>query len=411
MIKVLHVLPSLSLKLGGPTQVALNLVSALRKIGINAEIATTNDDQDTTLEVPLRQRVIYHNVPVYFFPRFPVRMKEFLFSAELTQWLWRHQKNYDLVETHYLFSYASSCSAAIARQFGTPYLVNTIGQLTPWALSQGQLKKKIYSAIIERRNLNRAAAIHCTSNGEAEDVTQFGIQTPKIVLPLGVTPPVFIPDAKQKLRQQYQIPADVPVILFLSRLHPKKRPDLLLKTLSHISPDHFFYLIMAGSGESAYVKTLQDLTTTLNLSSRTVFTDFVTGHDKDLLLQGSDLFVLPTYSENFGIALAEAMVAGLPVITTAGTQIAPEIAYAQAGLIVDGDSTALGSAISQLLQNPHQRVILGQNGQQFALHNYAWPSIAQNLAIAYEAIVNQHPLPDCVLPITNYSIDKNHDLT
>ena len=398
MIKVLHVLPSLSLKLGGPTQVALNLVSALREIEIDAEIATTNDDQDTVLDVPLRERVIYQNVPVYFFPRFPIRIKEFLFSTELTRWLWQHQKNYDLVETHYLFSYAPSCSAAIARQFKTPYFVNTIGQLTPWALAQGQLKKKIYSAIIEKQNLNQAAAIHCTSNGEAEDVTQFGIKTPKMVLPLGVTPPIPIPDAKQKLCQQYQIPADVPIILFLSRLHPKKRPDLLLQTLGQLSLDCPFHLIMAGSGESAYVKILQDLVTTLNLSNRTVFTGFVTGQDKDLLLQGSDLFVLPTYSENFGIVLAEAMVAGLPVITTAGTQIAPDIARVKAGLIVDGDSTALGSAISQLLQNPHQCAILGQNGQRFALNNYAWPSIARNLASAYGAIVNQQPLPDCVLP-------------
>ncbi|WP_223209980.1 glycosyltransferase [Picosynechococcus sp. NKBG042902] len=398
VIKVLHVLPSLSLKLGGPTQVALNLVSALRKVGIDAEIATTNDDQDTVLDVPLGQRVIYHNVPVYFFPRFPIRMKEFLFSTELTRWLWQHQKNYDLVETHYLFSYASSCSAAIARQFGTPYLVNTIGQLTPWALAQGELKKKIYSTVIERRNLNRAATIHCTSNGEAEDVSQFGIQTPKMVLPLGVTPPISIPDAKQKLRQQYQIPADVPIILFLSRLHPKKRPDLLLQTLEQLSLDYSFHLIMAGSGTPVYIKTLKDLAATLKLTSHTTFTGFVTGQDKDLLLQGSDLFVLPTYSENFGIVLAEAMVAGLPVITTAGTQIAPDIADAEAGLIVDGDSTALGAAISQLLQNPHQRTILGQNGQRFALNNYAWPAIAQNLATAYEAIVKQQPLPDCVLP-------------
>ncbi|QCS50938.1 glycosyltransferase [Picosynechococcus sp. PCC 11901] len=397
-MKVLHVLPSLSLKLGGPTQVALNLVSALRKVGIDAEIATTNDDQDTVLDVPLGQRVIYHNVPVYFFPRFPIRMKEFLFSTELTRWLWQHQKNYDLVETHYLFSYASSCSAAIARQFGTPYLVNTIGQLTPWALAQGELKKKIYSTVIERRNLNRAATIHCTSNGEAEDVSQFGIQTPKMVLPLGVTPPLLIPDAKQKLRQQYQIPTDVPIILFLSRLHPKKRPDLLLQTLEQLSSDYSFHLIMAGSGTPVYVKTLKDLAATLKLTSHTTFTGFVTGQDKDLLLQGSDLFVLPTYSENFGIVLAEAMVAGLPVITTAGTQIAPDIAAAEAGLIVDGDSTALGVAIRQLLQNPHQRTILGQNGQRFALKNYAWPAIAQNLATAYKAIVKQQPLPDCVLP-------------
>lgn len=397
-MKVLHVLPSLSLKLGGPTQVALNLVRALREIGIDAEITTTNDDQNGVLDVPVGERVIYQNVPVYFFPRFPIRMKEFLFSAELTRWLWQNQKNYDLIETHYLFSYASSCSAAIARQFGTPYIIRTIGQLTPWALSQGQLKKKTYSALIEKRNLNRAAAIHCTSNGEASDVTQFGVKAPKIVLPLGVTTPILLPDAKREIRQQYQISPEVPIILFLSRLHPKKRPDLLLETLGQLRQDHSFHLILAGSGEPNYVRTLQDLTSALNLNKRVTFPGFVTGQDKDFLLQGSDIFVLPTYSENFGIALAEAMIAGLPVITTTGTQIAPDITHAEAGLIVDGDSTALGAAISQLLRNPEQRVILGKNGRYFAQNTYSWPSIAQNLAATYKAIVNHQPLPDCVLP-------------
>jgi len=161
-LKVLHVIPSINPALGGPTHVVLNLVKALRAAGVDAEIATTNDWGNGLLEVPLNQCIEYEQVPVWFFKRFSPPLKEFIFSAQLTRWLWQHTRDYDLIHTHYLFSYASTCASAIARCQGVPYIMRTIGQLSPWALAQSRLKKQIYTAVIERHNLNHAAAIHCT---------------------------------------------------------------------------------------------------------------------------------------------------------------------------------------------------------------------------------------------------------
>jgi glycosyltransferase involved in cell wall biosynthesis len=220
-VKVLHVIPSVSPALGGPSHVVLNLVKALRDCGIDAEIATTNDNGSTLLDVPLNERIEYEQVPIWFLPRFSPPMKEFIFSAALTRWLMLHIRDYDIIETHYLFSYASTCAGAIARWQGVPYIVRTIGQMAPWALAQSQLKKQIYTFLIERHNLNSAAAIHCTCAGEAEDVRKFGIKTPTITLPLGVDRPTISAEAKQKLRQIYGIPSTTPVVLFLSRLHYK----------------------------------------------------------------------------------------------------------------------------------------------------------------------------------------------
>ncbi|MHC5720797.1 MAG: glycosyltransferase, partial [Nostoc sp.] len=114
-------------------------------------------------------------------------------------------QDYDLVATHYLFSYAPTCAAAIARWNRIPYIVRSIGQLSPWALAQSRRKKQVYSCLIERHNLNHAAAIHCTSSGEAKDVRNFKVNTPLFTLPLGVNPPDSLPDAKQKLRHVYGI--------------------------------------------------------------------------------------------------------------------------------------------------------------------------------------------------------------
>lgn len=402
-MKVLQVIPSISPQMGGPTQAVLNLVKALRQAGVDTEIATTNDNGSTLLDVPLYQRIEFQEVPVWFFPRVSSRMKDFIFSPDLTYWLWQHIQDYDLVETHYLFSYAPSCAAAIARWYRIPYIVRSIGQLSPWALAQSRRKKQVYSWLIERHNLNHAAAIHCTSTGEAEDVRNFQVNTPLFTLPLGVNTPDFLADAKQKLRHIYGISPETPVVLFLSRLHYKKRPDLLLMALYRLVEQNYdFHLIIAGSGEAEYETELKNLAASLGIAQQISFAGFVIGEDKDLLLQGSDMFVLPSFSENFGIAVAEAMAVGLPVILTPGIQIAPDVAAAKAGLVVEGEVEPLAEAIAKLLKSPNLRQQLGENGKQLVKQQYSWNAIAQNLASVYSAIIDKQPLPDSF--VSNYSV-------
>ncbi|MCL1468529.1 glycosyltransferase [Argonema galeatum] len=393
-MKVLHIIPSVSTALGGPTQVVLNLVKALRDCGVDAEIVTTNDNGATLLDVPLNQRIEYEQVPIWFLPRCSPPLKEFIFSPAITKWLWENIKNYDILDNHYLFSYASTCAGAIARWQNVPYTVRTMGQLAPWALAQSRLKKEIYTFLIERQNLNRAAAIHCTSNGEAEDVRNFGIQTPTVTLPLGVNHPVYWPQAKQKLREMYGICSTTPVVLFLSRLHYKKRPDLLVQALGKLAAKQYkFNLVLAGSGETDYLNYLKNLVSSLELTAETTFPGFVEGQDKELLLQGADIFVLPSFSENFGIAVAEALAHGLPVIITPDIQIAPEIAAAKAGLVVKGEVEPLADAIAQLLTSPQQRQHLGENGKDLVQRRYSWSAIGPHLADVYTSILDKQPIP------------------
>jgi glycosyltransferase involved in cell wall biosynthesis len=389
-MKVLYVLPSLSPLLGGPTHVALNLSKTLRDQGIDIEIATTNHDGKGVLDVPLYQRVEYQQVPTWFFPKFGPPLKEFICAPTLTQWLWQHLREYDLLETHYLFSYAPSCAAAIAYRQKIPYAMRTMGQLTPWALAQSATKKKLYTQLIERRNLQRAALIHCTAPEEAADVRAFGIQTPTVTLPLGVTPPPVIPDAPARLRQAYGIAKDIPILLFLSRLHYKKRPELLLQAVHHLTTQqHPCHVILAGSGEDSYLADLTQLVASLGLQSQVSFAGFVTGIDKHLLLQGSNAFVLPSYSENFGVVVAEALIAELPVVITPGVQISAEIAAAKAGLVVEGEVMALAQVLRQLLNTPALQDELRKNGLRLAQERYAWPAIVRALTLAYEAAIEK----------------------
>jgi glycosyltransferase involved in cell wall biosynthesis len=388
-IRTLEVIPSLSPAFGGPVEVVLNLTRGLRALGVDAQIATTNDNMPGKLDVPLNQKVDYQGVPTYFFSRAPIRLKEFLFSGDLSWWLWQNIKNYDFVTAHCLWSYGPDVLAIMARLQGRPYAMRTMGQLAPWSLSQGNLKKSIYSMLIEKPNLKAATFIHCTAEAEAQDVLNFGIETPRIVIPLGVSPPPPLPNAKQQLRTRFSIPEDVPIVLFMSRIHPKKRLDLLIEVLGKLRlQKQPFHLVVAGSGVHEYAESLRQLVNEFQIEAQTTFTGFVIGEDKNLILQGSDIFVLPTYSENFGIVLAEAMVVGLPIITTPGVNISPEIAKAKAGIIVQND-TDLQVAISQLLQSPQLRSQMGENGKLLALERYSWPSIAKQFVEIYNEIINE----------------------
>lgn len=392
-MKVLHVIPSLSKLKGGPTQIILEMVKSLRECGVDAEIATTDDNGSERLNLPLGQRLEYEQVPVWFLPRFSPPLRDFIFSTELASWLWENSKNYDIIHTHYLFSFAPTCAAAIARYQKIPYIVIPYGMLTPWALGNQRLKKQIYS-IIERHNLNQAVAIHCSTAEEVRDVKNFQISTSSFVIPYGVNMPTLQPQAKQQIRQIYGIPETRPIVLFLSRLHPKKRPDLLIEALNKLaSANQDFHLIVAGSGEAEYVNYLNNLVSSLNWHSQTSMVGFVTGETKDLLLQGSDVFVLPSFSENFGIAVAEAMAAGCSVIVTPDVQIAPDITAFKAGLVVTGEVDTVAEAIAQLLASPSLRHQLGENGKRLVSSRYSWKAIAQNLQLVYSLLIQKQPLP------------------
>ena len=387
-MKVLHIIPSLSPALGGPGQVALKIVKALRIQGVDAEIATTNYEPTAIFDVPLNRLVDYRGVPVWFFAA-DFAFKEYIFSTSFTKWLWQHISDYDILDNHYLFSYVPTCAAAIAKLKNIPYTIRTQGQLTPWALQQSRLRKKLYTLLIERHNLDRAAAIHCTTSQEAADLRQFEIDTPTIALPLGVEPPMQISNARAELLKLWQIPRDRQIILFLSRLHPKKRPDLLIDSFQQvITQNPYCHLVIAGSGDTEYVKYLQQLVAQYNLSDWVTFTRFVTGYKKDILLQGADIFVLPSYSENFGIAVAEAMAAGLPVIVTSGVQISTEIAAANAGIIIE-DRAELVAAITELLESEERRSRLGNNAKQLAKNKYNWEKIASQLIGHYRKVIER----------------------
>ena len=389
-MKILHIIPSISPMRGGPSKAILEMVKALVKEDIEVEIVTTNDDGSNLLDVPLNQKINYQEVPITFFSRFspPINgIREFAFSQDLTIWLIKHIKNYDLIHIHGIFSYPSTIAMAIARWHRVPYIVRPYGMLCRWSLEQKRLKKQIYLNLIEKDNLEGSNLLHFTAIQEQEEVRELNFKYQSFVLPLGLNIPLRIDQSKQKLHNHYQIPSEIPIILFLSRIHEKKGLDLLITALSQINQD--FRLIIAGSGDNSYEQQIQELIVSKKLSDQVIWAGFVEGELKNILLQGSDLFALTSYSENFGIAVLEALAVGLPVLVTEGVALSSIVAENDLGFVTDLDINFIASTIQKALNNPHELKEKGSRAKEFILSNYTWDKIACNLISVYEKIVSE----------------------
>ena len=388
-MNILHVIPSIAQVRGGTSQAVLDMVQALRHCGINAEIATTNDAGAEVLDVPLGQRAEYAQVPVYFFPRCSsaiAPLQEFSFSWQFTTWLWQNIQRYDVLHVHALFSYPATAAMAIARLRKVPYIALPHGLLCEWSLLQSTRKKQIYLRLIERSNLNHSQVLHLTSEKEKQELVQLRLNVPSFVLPHGLFLPKPVPFARQRLRQLLNCSDDEPIVLFLSRLHPKKGLDYLIPALGKLT--HYrFHFVIAGSGEASYMAEVQHLIASHGLGDRTHLVGFAKGELKNLLLQGSDLFALTSHSENFAVVVLEALAAGLPVLVTPGVALSMVVQQHQLGYVPELETGAIAAALQHYLDHRDEARDISQRAQQLMRQHYSWDSIATQLIDIYHSIL------------------------
>lgn len=396
-LRVLQIVPSISLVYGGPSQMVRGLSAALADAGAEVTVLTTNTNGDSgqpPLRVPLNQPLVESGYTLRYFRCAPFR--RYKFSPGLLSWLAQNSQHYDLAHIHALFSPVSTAAATVARWRQLPYVLRPLGTLDPADLRKKQQVKWLYGRLLERPNIAGAAALHFTSVQEAEVSYRFGAVSQDCqdwVIPLGVTPPPLLPAAEAAaLCQRWGIPNDRPRLLYLSRLDPKKGLDLLLPALEQLAQEGLrFHLILAGGNpqEPAYEQAVRDRIGGSLLATHTSLPGFVTGTAKAALLQSADCFVLPSYYENFGIAVAEAMIAGLPVVISKGVYIWPQIAQHQAGWICELTVESLAQQLKAALSSPAQRQARGRQARAMATSHYSWAAIAEQLLQAYEQVLQR----------------------
>jgi glycosyltransferase involved in cell wall biosynthesis len=235
--------------------------------------------------------------------------------------------------------------------------------------------------LVEKRNLDAASLLHFTTPRERDECfTAFGQSFPSLVLPLGVRLPSLLPEVKSQKEGLR--------LLFLSRLHPKKQLEVVLKALSLLQteyPQGHWQLDIAGSGEPAYLSSLQKLAGQLNLTQRCRWLGHVQGDAKTSLLQQADWFLLPSAAENFGIAVVEAMAAGTPVIVSPQVAVADMIVAAGAGLVCPSDPAALCTVLRKHFQGPSSAMRMA--ARSLAETTFSWSSVADQLETSYRQML------------------------
>lgn len=383
-LRVLHVISSMSQLRGGPSVSMHNMLRALRSKGIAADVATTDDDGDTArLDVPLDRFVDVQGQRVRYFPR---QTLKYAFSAPLLAWLLRNIRGYDLVHTHGLFSFGPLAAAWCARATGVPYIMRPAGVLDTWGMkNKSRLIKATSVRLVEAPLLEAAAAVHFTTPLEQTRASELSLPIRPIVLPTGVE---MHGSGSPGEPVEGLVERGTRLILFLARIHPIKCVDVLLRAFSRIDDrDSRLRLVIAGDGDPALVAGLKRLAGELRLGDRVRWLGFTSGARKRWLLGQADVFVLPSASENFGIAVVEAMSAGAPVVVTRGCGLADFVGQWEAGIVTDGTADSLHAALTRLLSDDALRLTMGQSGRRAARQELSLEAFGARLESLYRSVL------------------------
>ncbi len=386
-MRILHVVPSYlpAVRYGGPIQSVHGLCRALAARGNDVHVFATNVDGPYDSAVPLEQPVELDGVRVWYFPS--KRLRRLFWSPPLKRALERELPGFDLAHLHSVFLWPTWAAARAAGRLGVPYVVAPRGMLVRDLIRRRSwLVKSLWLALIERGNLEGASAVHATSEIEATELRAFGWRLPPVhIVPNGIDPADATAATAAPSPAVARVLAGGPYVLFLGRLSWKKRLDRLIDAMKDVPGVR---LVIAGNDDEGVLPALRRWIEEAGLTERTALLPFyVTGADKRALLEGAQVFAMPSLSENFGIAALEAMAAGCPPVMTEGVGLSTDVGRAHAGLVVA--EADLSRAIGRLVGDEGLRRALGANARRFALERFGWDRIAGEMEAVYRGLI--HP--------------------
>ena len=304
----------------------------------------------------------------------------------------------DLIHNHGLWMQPNRYARLAAKSLDVPLVISPRGMMDPWSLSYSRIVKRLAWWAYERRNVQAAALFHATSQLELSAIRQLGFQQPIAVIPNGIEIQSLLETVgRDLLERRFPALRDKRWLLFLSRLHPKKGIEGLLRVWSQLAARHpETILVLAGSEISSYEPKLRAMVRELQLSDRVVFTGNLVGEEKCSALQNASVFALPTFAENFGIVIAESLAAGTPVITTYHAPWS-ELVEHQCGWWIENTDAALLHAVSEALAMDAATLgAMGMRGRELVLSRYQWGPIAEQMKAVYEWLLGRGHKPECV---------------
>lgn len=377
-MRVLHVIRSTDPTTGGPATAVLQMASVLRMRGISVDVATTVPAKGNDAERSVPSGYADTRVKCISFASWGG--KTWSFSPQFWIWLKKNLQQYDLVHITGVFTFPPLIAARIAYRLRIPYIIRPAGTLDAYSLSQKLLKKRLYYWLLLSKIMDRARAIHATSEVERNHIIALGFRDSCRVVPLSVP----LPEVDPVFRESN---SDLSV-LFLSRIHPKKGLATLIQSVALMRNEgQNVRLRIAGDGSAAYMQEMKCLVHEMQLGDSVEFLGQVAGEIKHDVLSKADLFVLPSYQENFGIAVVEAMAAGVPVVVSDQVALANQIERYEAGLVVAVDAPrSLAKAMSAFIDARYRRRI-GTNARNLVEQEFSAANQGRRLVEMYESIL------------------------
>jgi len=380
-MRILQIVPNYypAVRYGGPIRSVHALSRALVDLGHEVHVFTSSMDGPTDLDVPEETPVNLDGVLVRYFP-VPF-LRRLCWCPSMATALKSEVSSFDVIHLHSVFLWPTWAAARIAQSSGVPYLVSPRGMLGPDVIRRkSRFVKSAWIRLIERKTLRESAAVHITSELEGEEIRSLGLKLPKLCcVPNGVNSPANYSSLQSG--PFAQLPR--PYALFLSRISWKKGLDRLIKSWKWV-PD--LTLIIAGNDEEDYLPQLKALAESEGVKDRLRFIGEVSDVHKWALYENAIMFILPSYSENFGNVVAEAMAVACPVIVTKEVGLASLVLETGAGVVADGEPALLAKAVNELRSDEVRRKCYGIAGQRTVNAKLSWGAAAVELAEMYGSV-------------------------
>ena len=383
-MRILHVIGDLAPESGGPAKAGFEMARAVARRGHEVAIYATDFGQppeaprDSTRD-GVRVRLFPLQTPKIWLASWPMRRA-----------LAEDLPGYDLVHLHSLYLFHDWVVGGLARRHRKPYLLRPHGTLDPYIFQRRRLKKVLFDHWFQDRLLAEAAAIHYTAEEEERLAKPYVHGAPGVVIPNGLDPAEYarLP-AGGSFRDRHPEIGSRRILLFLGRINFKKGLDVLAAAVGRLQREDV-HLVIAGP-DGGYLAETRRLVEAAGIAERTSFVGMLQGEAKLAAFGDATLFLLPSYSENFGIAVIEAMACGIPVLISDQVNIWREVVADGAGLAAPAEAGAFAQFLGEMLADPGGLVRMGQAGRAAVARRYDWANIAQRLEETYGAVLAGRP--------------------
>lgn len=372
---------------GGVVQSGQALLMSLKKLISNITACCVSANPKQVIENNIHHPVCTKTFICHrwgFSPGFAPRFKDLAQKA-------------DIVVINGIMTYPMTTAGIISKNLNKPYVVSLRGGLLPRHMAMKPKRKKAFLKLFVRPILNNAAAIHATCEAEYNCAIKLGLKAPVIIVPNGTNlPPENLENPGGALSEKLKSLSKQRLVLFMGRIEPIKGLDILLQSWADLTSEDNYKnvnLMIAGPDERNYTRKLKSMTSKLGIDDKVFFYGMVDNDSKWLLYKQADIFILPSYSENFGLVVAEALASGTPVITTTSTPWEILETY-NAGKWVSPEKQSLTNALRQLLDMPCEKLrAMGKEGQKMVRENYSWDIIAEKLVSVYQYVLEKKDIP------------------